>query len=79
MITLPVPLAPLPIPRISAAEVRLLQCLALGMSDSQIKHALAMNTNSAVSNRVGRLARRVGAVNRIQLVVWAVQWGVIET
>lgn len=63
-------------PALSAREVVLLQCLAHARTNRQTARVLNMMPQ-AVASHVARLRRRTGAVSRLQLVVWAIQWGVL--
>ncbi len=68
---------PLPRPRPTDVERRLLECLVDGMSDKQIARATG-SPLSTVASRVQRLLVKAGAANRTHLLALAIRRGWIE-
>ncbi|WP_371190619.1 response regulator [Tsukamurella sp. 1534] len=66
-----------PDPGLSDRELQVLGLLVQGMSNDEIAQSLHLEA-STVKSHVGNICRKVGVKNRVQVVVWAYETGVVH-
>ena len=59
---------------LSARELEIVELVVTGLSNQKIARELEISKRT-VDNHISNILKKTGAVNRVELVRWSLQWG----
>ncbi|HEY9767343.1 MAG TPA: LuxR C-terminal-related transcriptional regulator [Coleofasciculaceae cyanobacterium] len=59
---------------LSTRELEIVELVVTGLSNHKIAHRLEISKRT-VDNHISNILKKTGAINRVELVRWSLQWG----